>query len=567
MNATPATSPVMGTASTMGDVEQLTTTRLIRDAARTYRDQGIVHRTLAGEWKVTDYATSWGRTQRVAAGLAAQGIGPGDRVGLLLWNDLRHFECYFAVPLTGATMVQLNLRLAPQDLAYVIRHSGARTLIVDATLLPLAEGLAPHLPEDTRWIVASDGDLPEAWAGRADAVSYEDLVAGHEPIEDAPDMDERSASGACYTTGTTGRPKGVYYSHRSTWLHSFAVAASTGMTMDDTVMLLTPMFHAQCWGLPYAAVAVGARIVLPGRFTLQDTPLLTDALVEHGVTLAPAAPAILLPMLHHLEQMAQTPHLPGLRFLCGATEPPVALMQGFDRLMGAEIIHAYGATETSPIVSVNRLRPALKAGLAEDEQWDLKRYQGLVVTGVDVKIVDPLGQPLPPGEQNVGEIRVRGPWVTSSYGDDPEATEKGFDDEGYWRSGDVGYLSEDGYLKVSDRMKDVIKSGGEWISTIDLENHMLTVPGVSEAAVVGVPHPKWQERPLALAVRAPGADVTEEQVKDALRARFASWQVPDRVLFVDELDRTSVGKLDKKRLRQAYADALAEGDGPSAPQD
>lgn len=560
-----ATAPVLGTPSTMGDDEQLTTSRLFRDAARTYADQSITHRTIDGEWKVTDYAATWERMQRVAAGLASLGVGPGDRVGLLLWNDLRHFECYFAVPLTGATMVQLNLRLAPQDLAYVIGHSGARTIVVDATLLPLAEALGPHLPEDTRWIVATDGALPDSWAGRADAMSYEDLIERSAPIEDAPDMDERSASGACYTTGTTGRPKGVFYSHRATWLHAFAIAANTGMTMDDTVMLLTPMFHAQCWGLPYASVAVGARVVLPGRFTMQDTALLTESLVEHGVTVAPAAPAILLPMLHYLEGMEETPHLPGLRFLCGATEPPVALMQGFDRLMGAEIIHAYGATETSPVVSVNRLRPALAERLSEDEQWDLKRYQGLVVTGVDVKVVDPMGQPLPPGERNVGEVMIRGPWITRSYFENPEATEKGFDDEGYWRSGDVGHLSEEGYLKIADRMKDVVKSGGEWISSIDLENHLLTVPGVSEAAVVGVPHPTWQERPIALVVRTAGADLSEEQAKAALGARFASWQVPDRVLFVDELDRTSVGKLDKKRLRQVYADALAQGDGPGAP--
>ena len=550
--------PLLGTPSTMGDDEQLTTTRLLRDAARTFGDQEIVHSRGGGEWETATYADLWERVRRASAGLKAEGVGPGDRVGLLLWNDLRHLESYFSVPLLGATMVQLNLRLSPADLAYVITHARVGTIIVDVTLLDLVAAIEPHLEGGIRWIVAGDDELPAAWAEREDAVPYEDLLEAHEPIPttEVPDVSERSASGACYTTGTTGRPKGVFYSHRSTWLHSGAVVATLGITMSDTALLLTPMFHAQCWGLPFAALSVGARLVLPGRFSLTDTPWLTSTIVDHGVTVAPAAPAILMPMLHHIRSLETPPRMDGVRLLCGATEPPVAMMRGFDELTGAEVIHAYGATETSPIVSLNRMKPSLAETLTEDERWNLKRFQGLVVVGVDVKITDPMGTALPPGEENVGEIRLRGPWVTASYADNPEASEAGFDEDGYWRSGDIGYLSPEGYLKVTDRLKDVIKSGGEWISSIDLESHIMTVPGIRDAAVIGVPHPKWEERPLALVVRAEGADVGCDDVRLALAGRFAEWQLPDEVRFVDEIDRTSVGKINKRKLRDDYADAL-----------
>lgn len=297
----------------------------LRDAARTFGDQQIIHTRGGGSrWQTTTYAAVWERVRRIAAALRAEGVGPGDRVGLLLWNDVRHLESYFSVPLLGATMVQLNLRLAPTDLAYVITHAQVGTIVVDETLLELAAALEPHLPDGVRWIVAGDGELPADWAGRDDVLSYEALLDGHEPLETGglPNVSERSASGACYTTGTTGRPKGVFYSHRATWLHAHAVVSTLGMTMADTALLLTPMFHAQCWGLPFAAVAVGARLVLPGRFNLTDTPWLTSTLVDHGVTVAPAAPAILMPMLHHLRTLETPPRMDGVRLLCGATEPP-----------------------------------------------------------------------------------------------------------------------------------------------------------------------------------------------------------------------------------------------------
>lgn len=546
---------IIGTPSTMGDDEQLTTTRLLRDAARSYGEQPISYRDDDGSWRATDYARTWQRVLRIGAGLSGLGIGPGAKVGTLLFNGLQHFESYFAVPLTGATMVQLNLRLAPKDLAYVIEHSGATSIIVDHTLLPLAQALRPHVDAVSQWIVVAPDGLAQEWDYFDGVHSYEQLLERSEPLEQIPEMDERSASGACYTTGTTGRPKGIFFSHRSVWLHAHAVVAHVAITTRDRVMMLTPMFHVQCWGLPYAATAVGAHVILPGRFTLEDMDMLTEAIVDLEVTVAPAAPAILMPMLRGLKRRDAPPQLDGLRFLCGASEPPVSMMRAFHELTGAEVIHAYGATETSPIVSVNRLKPALAETLSEQEAWEMRRYQGLVVAGVDIRIVDPAGEEVPADGRTVGEIRLRGPWITRSYAQNPEADEASFDADGYWLSGDLGCLDEHGYLKVTDRLKDVIKSGGEWISSIDMENAIMALDGVTEATVVGVPHPEWEERPLALVVRGPGSEVTDETVREHLAGSFAAWQLPEEIRFIDEIARTSVGKINKRKLREQYADA------------
>ncbi|MCT1601995.1 long-chain-fatty-acid--CoA ligase [Kocuria sp. p3-SID1433] len=547
---------VHGAPSTMGDHEQLTTTRMLRDAARSFGDQQISYQDDSGKWQSTDYAATWDRVQRVGSALEGMGIGPDSRVGVLLWNSLEHYESYFSIPLVGATMVQLNMRLAPADLAYVIGHSGVTTLIVDHTLLRLAQGLREHIPQVTQWIVVGPESSLEQFAGLPGVCSYEQLIAESQPLAQIPNMAETTASAACYTTGTTGRPKGVFLSHRSVWLHAMAVSSTSGLTGADKVMMLTPMFHVQCWGLPFAATAVGAQMVLPGRFTLDDMDMLTAAILEQEVTLAPAAPAILMPMLRSLKRMDTPPRLDGLRFLCGASEPPVSMMRAFHELTGAEVVHAYGATETSPVVTMNRMKPSVAARVSEEEAWEMRKYQGLVVAGVDVKIVDPTGEEVPNDGSTAGEVRLRGPWIVASYADNPEATEAGFDEEGYWRSGDVGYLNEHGYLKITDRLKDVIKSGGEWISSIDMENRLMALDGVVEATVIGVPHPKWEERPLALVVRSEGSDVTEASVREHLCGAFAEWQLPDEIRFIDEIARTSVGKINKKKLRDEYSDAF-----------
>ena len=556
---TTATKPqhiVQGCASTMGDDYQLNTTTLIRHAARTHPEQEIVYRTAGGGWSRYTYGDCYTRICRTANALRKLGVGPADRVGVLDWNSRRHFEAYYAIPGLGAVMLQMNLRLGVEDLSYVVSHSQTSYILVDETLLPMAEAIAALVPHVKGWVVMTDKPLSEINTTLSPLSHHEDMLAEASPAMEWPVIDERSAYSACYTTGTTGRPKGVYYSHRAIYLHSMAMVTNIGMTLDDCTMLITPMFHGNCWGLPQAATLMANKIILPGRYMAEDTAPLTDAIIKECVTVTNGAPAIFQPMLQYIETLAVKPDLSRLRMLSGATEPPISMMTGFHELTGAEVIHAYGATETTPMVSVNRLKPSLKARLSHEERWNLKRKQGLLISGVDVKLLTADGQELPHDGVAVGEICVRGPWISTSYHDMPDSQDRFVD--GYWRSGDVGSIDADGYLKLTDRIKDVIKSGGEWISSIDMENLLVGHPAVREAAVVGVAHPKWQERPLALVVRKPGNEVTAEEIRQHLSTAFAKWQLPEDILFVDVLPKTSVGKLNKKLIRNEYADFYAE---------
>lgn len=547
---------VQGCPSTMGDDYQLNTTTLIRHAARTHPEQEIVYRTTGGGWDRYTYGDCYARIGRTANALRTLGVGPGDRVGVLDWNSRRHFEAYYAIPGLGAVMLQMNLRLGVEDLSYVVSHSETAYILVDETLLPMAEAIAAQVPSVKGWVVMTDKPLSEIKTKLSPLFHHEDLLAAADATIEWPVIDERSAYSACYTTGTTGRPKGVYYSHRAIYLHSMAMAANISMSLDECTMLITPMFHGNCWGLPQAATLMASKIVLPGRYVAEDTAPLTDAIIREGVTVTNGAPAIFQPMLQYIETLAVKPDLSRLRMLSGATEPPISMMKGFHDLTGAEVIHAYGATETTPIVTVNRLKPSLRKRLSEDECWNLKRKQGLLITGVDVKLLTADGQALPHDGVAVGEICVRGPWISTSYHAMPDAEDRFVG--GYWRSGDVGSIDADGYLKLTDRIKDVIKSGGEWISSIDMENLLVGHPAVREAAVVGVAHPKWQERPLALLVLKPGQQVTVEQIREHLSSAFAKWQLPDDILFVDALPKTSVGKLNKKVIRTEYANLYDE---------
>jgi fatty-acyl-CoA synthase len=536
----------------MGDAYQLNTTTLIRYAARTHPEQEIVYRTRGGGWARYNYGECYTRVCQAANALRSLGVQPGDRVGVLDWNSRRHFELYWAIPGLGAVMLQMNMRLGPEDLSYVVRHSQGAVVLVDETLIPIAEAIAPQVPGVRKWVVMSDEPLSAIRTKLAPVVHYEDLLAQSAPTIDWPMIDERSAYSACYTTGTTGKPKGVYYSHRAIYLHSTVVATQIGMTLDDCTMLITPMFHGQSWGVPQAATMMANKIVLPGRYVMEETAPLVDAIIAEGVTVANGAPAIFQPMLRYIESLPEKPDMRRVRLLSGATEPPLSMMVGFQQLTGAEVVHAYGATETTPIVTLNRLKPSLKKRLSADERWDLKRKQGLPVPGLDVKILGPDGSELPHDGKSVGEICVRGPWITTCYHDMPDTADRFVD--GWWRSGDAGAIDANGYLKVTDRIKDVIKSGGEWISSIDMENKLLGHPAVNQAAVVGISHPKWQERPLALVVLKEGQHATAEQLQAHLSDTFAKWQLPDKIVFVDALPKTSVGKLDKKRIRAEYAD-------------
>jgi fatty-acyl-CoA synthase len=543
---------VQGCPSTMGDEAQLNTTTLIRHAARTHGDQEIVFRTPDGGWDRYTYADCYQRICRGANALRSLGVGPADRVGILDWNSRRHFELYWAIPGLAAVMLQMNLRLAPEDLGYVVKHSNASFIAVDETLLSVAEAIAPQLTSVKGWIVLTDKPLGEIKTTLAPLYHYEDLLAAAEPTIAWPEVDERSAYSACYTTGTTGRPKGIYYSHRAIYLHSMAMAAALGMTLDDCTMLITPMFHGQCWGLPQAATLMANKIVLPGRYVAADTGPLTEAMIAEGVTIANGAPAIFQPMLEHIRTSGLRPDFSRARLLSGATEPPLSMMRGFHDETGAEVIHVYGATETTPLASVNRLKRSLKASLDEEQRWDLKRKQGLPMTGVDLILLDGSGKELPHDGVSIGEICMRGPWITARYHDMPDSTDR-FTVDGYWRSGDAGTIDASGYLKLTDRIKDVVKSGGEWISSIDMENAIMAHPAVAEAAVIGVPHPKWQERPVAIIVVKPGRELSADAIHAHLSPHFAKWQLPE-VVFTNAVARTSVGKADKKRMRAEYQD-------------
>jgi fatty-acyl-CoA synthase len=548
---------VTGHPSTSMDDYQLTTTTFIQHAARTYPEQEIVYRTPDGLGRYT-YAEAYRRMSRMANALESLGVAPGDRVGVLDWNSHRHFELYFAIPGTGAVLLQMNLRISTDDLSFVGQHSEVSYICVDESLLPIAEAIAGNLPTVKGFIVMSDRPVAEIDTSLAPLYGYEELVAEAADEYDWPMVAETSAYSACYTSGTTGRPKGVYYSHRNIHLHSLTMAAYLGINSDDCALVIVPMFHGQSWGLFYSCVMMGAKLVFPGRYTADDLTPLVDLMIAEDVTIAHGAPAIFQPMLAYIQTLDEAPDFSRARFLSGATEPPLAMMRGFKELTGAEIIHAYGATETTPLVAVNyRLKPSVRARLSPDEQWDLKRKQGLLVTGVDVRVLDADGRDVPHDGASVGEVCMRGPWIAGRYHNAP-GTEANFAD-GYWRSGDAGTIDEDGYLKVVDRIKDVIKSGGEWISSIDMENALAGHPEILDAAVVGLPHEKWQERPLALVITQPGARVTEDELRDLLLGRFARWQLPDQIHFVAEIPKTSVGKTSKKTIVAEYRDLYTKG--------
>jgi fatty-acyl-CoA synthase len=425
--------------------------------------------------------------------------------------------------------------------------------VVDESLLPIAEAIAPNLTGVKGYIIMSERPVEQIETTLSPVYGYEELLSEANDVYDWPMVDETSAYSACYTSGTTGRPKGVYYSHRNIHLHSITMAANLGISSDDCALVIVPMFHGQSWGLFYAATMMGAKLVFPGRYTAEETNPLVDLMIQEKVTLTCGAPAIFQPMLEYIRSLDEKPDLSRARFLSGATEPPLSMMRGFKELTGAEIIHAYGATETTPLVAMNyRLKPSLKRELSDAERWDLKRKQGLLVTGIDVRVVDADGQEVSHDGSSVGEVCMRGPWIAGRYHNSP-GTEGNFLD-GYWRSGDAATIDGNGYLKVVDRIKDVIKSGGEWISSIDMENAIVGHPDVLDAAVVGLPHAKWQERPLALVVRRNGATVTEGDIYALLLNTFAKWQLPDRMLFVPEIPKTSVGKTSKKTIVADYRD-------------
>lgn len=549
---------IKGFPATSQKYSQLNVTNIIKHAARNFGRQEIVSRKQDGTMFRYTYRDAYERVQRLANSLNPLGIRVGDRVGVLSWNSYRNHEIYFGVPGTGAVMVLLNLRLTPQELSYVVNHAGINLIFVDENLLSLAQAIAPMCKTVQGYVIITDKKLSDVETELEPIYSYEDNLSEAAPEYEWPNIDETSASSACYSTGTTGRPKGVYYSHRDVYLQALMYAVNAMLSLKDCVLQVVPMFHVLGWGTPYAATMVGAKLAFPGRYGLEDVEELTKILVQEKVTVSNGVPSIFMSMFEHIQKMDQKPDLSGVRFFTGGSEPPLAMMKSYWDVTGAEVIHTYGSTEAQAIVTLNQLKPWLEKELSEEERWAVKKKQGCIVVGLDVKVVDSNGKELPHDGETVGEILVRGPWVTGKYYNAP-GSETQFTPDGYLKSGDVGTIDPEGYLKITDRLKDLIKSGGEWISSVDMENELVNHPAVREAAVVGVAHPQWQERPLALVVlRDEFKKVDKKEILEHLGKRFARWQLPDKVLFVDAIPKTSVGKIDKKVIRAEYQDTYTD---------
>lgn len=542
---------IKGLPSTMNDEWQLNLWKVIQYAAKVHSlTEVISYRTLqGGQVHRLNYKLAYERVCAMANALKSLGVKPGDRIAILGWNDHRYYESCFSISGIGAVALHLNLRLHPSELIHVLNHAGARALFVDDTLLTLAEELAKSHKFDF-FVVMSDKSLAQISTSLSPLYGYEELIAQSPKTYDWEEIDEKSAALACYTSGTTGMPKGVLYSHRALILQCWALSNVLKLDVSDVFLVIVPLFHVNAWATPMAVTMVGAKLVLPGRYTPES---LVEIMVREGVTVTAGAPAILMPILEVLRRMEPKQKL-NIRIMTAASEPSPALQKGLAEF-GIKIIHAYGTTETH-LLTANLPKPEIKA-LPAEQQWEHARKQGIPVFGVEAKLIDlSTGKEVPWDGKSVGELCVRGPWVIKEYYNDPR-TREAMTPDMYWRTGDVGCIDELGYFKIVDRAKDLIKSGGEWISSIDMENYLMTHPYVLEAAVVGVPHRKWEERPLALVVlreeyRSKPLQGVENELREHLSKRFAKWQLPDKILFVEEIPKTSVGKFNKRVIRERY---------------
>ncbi|WP_373087530.1 3-(methylthio)propionyl-CoA ligase [Sneathiella sp.] len=522
---------------------------LIEYSGLNHGDVEIVSRTVEGPIHRTNYRNVNLRSKKLAQALGRLGVKLGDRIGTIAWNGYRHIEIYFGVSGMGAVCHTINPRLFPEQIAYIVNHAEDRFIFVDLTFLPLIEALKDHLSNVEGFIVMTDEEnMPDSKLDNL--LCYETLVGAEDGEYSWPDFDEKTASSLCYTSGTTGNPKGVLYANRSTVLHSFCVCAQDGLGVSnhDSILAVVPMFHANAWGLPYAAAMCGAKMVLPGA--AMDGASLYELMEAEGVTLSAGVPTIWLMLLAYVKEN-KLKFSTMNRTVIGGSAAPRSMIATFVNDYGVNVVHAWGMTETSPIGTTGNLLKKHNE-LPESKKIDVRVKQGRLVYGVELKVTDDDNKELPRDGVAFGDLKVRGPWVTNGYfkGEGGNVLDK----DGWFSTGDVGTLDPDGYMQITDRSKDVIKSGGEWISSIDVENEALGCPGIVEAAVIAIPHPKWDERPLVIAVKEKGHSVSREDVIRHLESTLAKWQLPDDVVFVDELPHTATGKLLKTKLREDFKD-------------
>jgi acyl-CoA synthetase (AMP-forming)/AMP-acid ligase II len=525
---------------------------LIEHAGNAHPNAEVVSRTLEGPIHRCTYSDIERRAKQVASALIAMGVTQADRIGTLAWNGYRHLELYFGVSGMGAVLHTANPRLFPEQLEYIINHAEDQYLFFDVCFLPLVEKLAPKLKMVKAFIVLADREQVPS-SSLANLLCYEELIAPHCDAYRWPRLDENSASSLCYTSGTTGNPKGVMYTHRSTLLHSMVTCMTDGFGLSavDSVCVATPMFHVNAWGLPYAAAMVGARLLFPGPAL--DGASLYDLMRDEGATAAIGVPTVWLQLQQYVQAQSLQPikELRLKRVLIGGTAVPRAVVETFEKDFGARVLHAWGMTETSPLGTLcNPLRKHQQA--TDAQRIDLQSKQGRVPYGVSLKIIDNSGTPLPHDGIAAGHLLVRGHWIAAAY----FRAEGGsiLDADGWFDTGDIATIDADGYMKITDRAKDVIKSGGEWISSIDLENAAVGHTSVAEAAAIGLPHPVWQERPLLVVVRKAGHEVTKDELLAYLSGRVAKWWLPNDIVFVAQLPHTATGKLQKMTLRETFKD-------------
>jgi len=525
--------------------QPLSISSLIEFAARHHHDGEIVSRRVEGDIHRYTYRDAAARSRRVAAALDRLGLAFSDRVATLAWNGYRHYELYFGISGSGRVVHTLNPRLAPDQVVWIANHAEDRVIAFDMSFLPVIKAVWRQCTTVKHWIALCEADKLPADSGIDGLISYEAWIGPESDAYDWPVFDEKSAATLCYTSGTTGNPKGALYSHRSTLLHAWAVALPDSLSVSarDCILPVVPMFHVNAWGLPYAAAMTGAKLVFPGPAL--DGKSVYELLESEKVTMAAGVPTVWLMLLNHVRQNELT-FSTMRRTVIGGSACPPAMIKSFRDDFNVAVLHAWGMTEMSPVGTVCKLKLA-QTKLDPDAQLAIMAKQGRAVYGVEMRIVDPDGRELPWDGRASGDLHVKGPWIIASYfkgeGGDPLV-------DGWFPTGDVASIDPDGFLQITDRSKDVIKSGGEWISSIDIENVAVAHPAVAMAACIALPHPKWDERPLLVVVKKPGADLTRDELLQFYEGKVAKWQVPDDVVFVDAIPLGATGKMQKNKLRE-----------------